>query len=270
MKLEKDGWGIVYDKAIRPDGSLFFPQRLTQEFLTQQLKTQGSYIFTNQYQNEIIPEGMQVFRKEWLAYYKQLPDYKLTFAFIDPAVGKKDPKTDQPTKKSDFTALAICDVDVEGTWFLKVARRAKLTVTQQVQLVFDVNRLFKPTILGIEDVAYQNALIQLVEERMRKEGILIPVQAVKRGATSKTTRIKSLVPRFEWRGILLAQGLHEFEREYLKFPRAAHDDIMDAVASINEIYYAPHKQRETQNVPRPTDPGYEQWYIQQLAKKQRG
>jgi len=141
LKLEKDGWAIVYDKAIRPDGSLFFKERLSREFLEAQLKAQGSYIFTNQYQNEIIPEGLQVFRREWLAYYKELPEYKTTFTFIDPAVGKKDPNTGE-FKKSDFTALAIVDVDVEGTWFLKVARRAKLTVTQQVKLVFDVNRLF--------------------------------------------------------------------------------------------------------------------------------
>ena len=267
MKLEKDGWAIVYDKAIRPDGSLFFPERLSRAFLESQHKTQGSYIFTNQYQNEIIPEGLQIFRREWLAYYKQLPDYKTTFAFIDPAVGKKDKNTGE-FKKSDFTALSIVDVDVEGTWFLKVARRAKLTVTQQVQLVFDVNRLFKPTILGIEDVAYQNALIQLVEERMTKERIVLPVKPVTRGQMSKITRIKGLVPRFEWRRVLLAQGLHEFEREYLKFPRAAHDDIMDSVASINEIYYPPHKIRETQRDPNPADPGYEQWYIAQLAKRQ--
>lgn len=267
MKFEKNGWAVVYDKAIRPDGSLFFPERLNKAFLQSQLEIQGSYIFTNQYQNEIIPEGMQVFRKEWLAYYKQLPDYKTTFAFIDPAVGKKEKSTGE-FKKSDFTALAIVDVDVEGSWFLKVARRAKLTVTQQVKLVFDVNRLFKPTILGIEDVAYQNALIQLVEEKMVKERTVLPIKAVPRGQMSKIMRIKGLVPRFEWRRILIAQGLHEFEREYLKFPRAAHDDIMDAVASINEIYYPPHKQKETSRDPNPADPGYEQWYIASLAKRQ--
>jgi phage terminase large subunit-like protein len=268
VKLEKDGWAIVYDKAIRADGSLFFPERLSREFLESQLKTQGSYIFTNQYQNEIIPEGLQVFRREWLAYYKSLPDYKTTFAFIDPAVGKKDRDTGE-FKKSDFTALAIVDVDIEGTWFLKVARRAKLTVTQQVKLVFDVNRLFKPTILGIEDVAYQNALIQLVDEKMRADGVMVPIKPVTRSAVSKQTRIKGLVPRFEWRRILLAQGLHEFEREYLKFPRAAHDDIMDAVASINEIYYPPHKTKEPQRDPTPNDPGYEKWYIGQIQRKSR-
>lgn len=266
MKLEKDGWVIVYDKAIRPDGSLFFPERLSREFLNEQLKTQGSYIFTNQYQNEIIPEGLQVFHRDWLRYYERLPSYFHTFAFIDPAVGKKDPKTGD-FKKSDFTALCIVDVDVDGIWYLKLARRAKLTVTQQVQLVFDVNRLFKPTILGIEDVAYQNALIQLVDEKMRRDRVLVPVQPIKRGEQSKITRIKSLVPRFQWQRILIAQGLHEFEREYSKFPRGAHDDILDALASINEIYYPPPKIEEKPRAPKPNDPDYEKHYIQNLAKR---
>jgi hypothetical protein len=126
MRLKSGDWEIVYDKAIRADGSLFFPERLTKEFLEEQRKALGSYIFTNQYLNEIIPEGMQIFRKEWLAYYKQLPEYKHTFAFIDPAIGQDD--------KNDFTALAVVDVDADGTWFLKVASRAKLTVTQHWEL----------------------------------------------------------------------------------------------------------------------------------------
>ena len=263
MKLEHGGWAIVYDKAERADGSLFFPERLNREFLAEQLKTLGSYIYTNQYQNEIIPEGLQTFKKEWLAYYKQLPTYKNTFAFIDPAISQED--------ESDFTALAVVDVDVEGTWFLKVARRAKLTVTQQVKLIFDVQRIFKPNVLGIEDVAYQRALIQLVQEEMRRRGELIRLKSVKRGPDkSKAMRIRALVPRFEWRRILLAQGLHEFEREYLKFPRASHDDILDAVASIEDIYSPPPKVREKENEPHPTDPDYETWYRNQLAKRGGG
>lgn len=263
MLFRKNGWAIVYDKAIRDDGTLFFPERLTTGFLDEQLKTLGSYIFTNQYQNEILPEGMQTFRKDWIRYYKALPDYKLTFAFIDPAIGQSE--------KSDFTALAIVDVDIEGTWFLKVARRARLTVTQQLKLVFDVHQHFQPTIIGVEDVAYQHALIQLIDEEMRRRGVVIPVKAVKRGPDrSKQMRIRALVPRFEWGRVLLAQGLHEFEAEYAKFPRAAHDDILDAVASIEDIYYAPAKPRSTPNVPTPSDPGYEAWYIEQLRRRNGG
>lgn len=269
MRVDKNGWAIVYDKAIREDGSLFFPEKLNHEFLDQQKKTQGSYIFIQQYQNEVLPEEMQILKKEWLAYYQSIPENVFTFAFIDPAVGKKDETTGE-FKRSDYTALAVVDVDTEGCWYLRVARRAKLTVTQQVQLVFDVNEKFKPIILGIEDVAYQNALIQLVSERMVRENVMVPVKGIKRTQVSKQARIRALVPRFEWRRVLIAQGLFEFEREYLKFPRAQHDDILDAVASINEIYQQPPKLKEPNRVPRPSDKNYESYYIQKLQTKTGG
>jgi phage terminase large subunit-like protein len=260
MRLSHGDWEIVYDKAIRADGSLFFPERLTKEFLEEQRKTLGSYIFTNQYLNEIIPDGERTLKKEWLSYYKQLPEYKTTFAFIDPAISQEN--------DSDFTALAVVDVDVEGKWFLKVARRAKLTVTQQLNLVFIVHQKFKPNIIGIEDVAYQRALVQLVDEEMRRRQTVIPVMPVKRGPDkTKNMRIEALVPRFEWNRILIAQGLYDFESEYLKFPRAAHKDILDALASIEDIYYAPPRIKEAQRDPAPNEPGYEKWYIEQLAKR---
>ena len=50
-------WNVVYKKAIEDDGSLFFPERLTESFLFNQRKTMGSYFYANQYQNEIVPMG---------------------------------------------------------------------------------------------------------------------------------------------------------------------------------------------------------------------
>jgi len=38
------------------------------------------------------------------------------------------------------------------------------------------------------------------------------------------------------------------------------------LASINEIYYPPHKEREVKRDPAPNDPKYESFYIQRLSK----
>lgn len=269
MYLEKDGWSIVYDRAERPDGSLFFPSRLTPEFLEQQKKRLGTYIYTNQYLNIIIPEGMQTFKKEWLSYWRFIPEGCYTFAFIDPAISQEE--------GSDFTALVVVDVDASGRWYLKVAKRARLTVTEQVQLIFKVNRLFQPMAIGIEDVAYQKALIQLVASEMIERDDILPIKGIKRGnkivegkvqEVSKFARIRSLVPRFEWGQLLVAPGLHDFETEYLKFPKGLHDDILDALQSIDQIALAPAKEEEEKRDPVPSDAeNYERWYRQQLAKK---
>lgn len=257
-------WAITYDKAIREDGSLFFESRLSREFLDEQRRVLGTYIFTNQYLNEVIPEGNQDFKRGWLKYYDKLPDKKRTFAFIDPAISLDN--------DACFTACVVVDIDDTGDWYLRLANRAKITATQTVKLVFDLHRLFKCDVIGIEDVAYQRALLHFLDDEMRRVKAVLPVKGVKRGPEqSKSMRIRSLVPRFEWGRIFIKPGLHDFESEYLKFPRGAFVDILDALASIEDIAYKPQPERKDRNYePRPNSPGYESWYISRLAKKASG
>lgn len=42
-------WNVVYRGAYNKDGSLFFPEKLSQDFLESAKRTMGSYIFANQY-----------------------------------------------------------------------------------------------------------------------------------------------------------------------------------------------------------------------------
>lgn len=253
-------WSVIYEKAIKADGSLFFPERLTQEFLDGAKKTMGSYIFANQYQNEIIPDGDQVFKKSWLRFYSELPTKKHTFAFIDPALSQAD--------TADFTGLTVVDVDVDGNWYLRNAQRFKINPTQIVELVFNVNQQFKPNVIGIEDVAYQKALLYMLSEEMRRHNVVLPVTGINPGTDkTKEMRILGLVPRFEWGRILMAQGLTDFEMEYLQFPRGSHDDLLDSLSQIEQIVYYPQKQGEKLEQPHSQhDPNYEKWYIQNLHR----
>lgn len=254
-------WSIVYDKAIRPDGTLFFPSRLNREFLETQRKTMGSYIFFNQYLNEIIPEGEQDFKAEWLKYYDALPRRFTTFAFIDPAISLAE--------SADFTALVVVRVSEDNDWYVEVAKRAKLTATQTLSLIFKVHELYKPNMIGIETVAYQQALIHFLDAEMRRRNVVVPVHPVTRGSDqTKEMRIRGLVPRFEWGRVFVKRGLVDFEEEYAKFPRSPHDDLLDALSSIEEIAYPIAKERKIEREPAPNSPEYERWFIQNLQKRQ--
>ena len=256
-------WSIVYEKAIRDDGSLFFPERLTKAFLDEQRRVQGTYIFANQYQNEIIPDEEKNFRVEWLRYYKQVPSNTYRFAFIDPAIGQK--------KHNDYTGINVIEVDCDGSWFLTISRRARLKPTEIVNLVFDP-MLAGCKAIGIESVAYQEALLYLVDEESRRRQVVAPVVGVKPATDkSKEMRILGLVPRFEWGRILLAQGLHDFETEYSQFPRGVHDDLLDGLAQFEEIVFYPKKEIVKLEKPHSAhDPLYEKWVISQMSKRDHG
>lgn len=258
--VDNEKWACAYDKAVREDGSLLFPEKLSAEFLKRQRKIQGSYIFAHQYQNEIIPGDDQDFKREWISYYSELPKRKNTFAMIDPAIS-----LDQA---ACYTGLAIIDVDVNNVWYLKVAKRLKITATQTVDLIFKIHETFKTNLIGIETVAYQQALMHFLVDEMRKRKVTLPIFGVNRGPDkSKMMRIRSLVPRFEWGTIQIKEGLTDFEDEYTKFPRGSYVDILDALSSIEEFSYPPEPEKDMKRPPSPNHPDYERWFIRQQLTK---
>lgn len=256
-------WEVVVRKAYNPDGTLFFPEKLTQEFLNSARQTMGSYLFANQYLNEVIPADAQMFKKEWFKYYEELPKKLNYFAFVDPALSETD--------TADYTGVVVCAVDTNNSRYIVFARRYRVTPTELVKLIFQINDQFKPRAIGIEEVAYQKALLYFVAEEMRRRDKIVPIVGVK-PPTDKTKHMKILemVPRFEWGHIHLGRGLHDLEMELLAFPRGAHDDLIDAMASMNTIIIPPQEDKAPNRTPHPNSAGYESWIIQQKQKGNRG
>lgn len=261
IKTDQHVWSVVYDKARREGGTLFFPERLTDAFLKEQRKVLGPYIYANQYQNEIIPGDEQDFKKKWIKYIDKVPDNHYTFIFIDPAISQQE--------TADYTAYVVVHIDYQGFWYVEAAKRQRINATDTVKLIFDLNERYKPMAIGIEIVAYQVALLHFLDEEMRRRAVVIPVKGIKRGPDkSKEERILSLVPRFEWGRIYLQRGLNDLQDEYAKFPRSRFDDLLDALASIEDIAFQPSEERKVLNEPTdPNHPDYEKWYIQNISKE---
>lgn len=257
-----NGWSVVYEKAIRDDGSLWFPERLTMDFLNKQKRTQGSYMFANQYQNEVIPRDEMVFKPEWKKYYKFIPENVNTFAFIDPAISLEE--------GADYTGLVVIKVDTENNWYVSQAKRFRLSPTDIVELIFKVKKEFTPRTIGIESVSFQAALIHMVSHEMKRRNDFVNISEI-RPETDKTKemRIQSLVPRFEWGNIFLSQGLTDLEEELDKFPRSRHDDLLDALAYMDKIAFKPQVPRRDNVNKHPGSPDYERNFIRGLKGRRQ-
>lgn len=252
-------WSCVYKKAYNDDGSLFFPEKLSHEFLEETKHTMGSYIFANQYLNEIIPADKQVFKKDWFKYYDEVPSNVYNFAYVDPALSEAD--------GSDNTGVVVVSVDSNKDWYIKYARRYRITPTEIVDLLFKIQKQFNCQVIGVEAVAFQKALLYFLGEEMRRRKIQLPVTPVVPPTNkTKAARILALVPRMEWGHCYFNRGLVDLETEFLQFPRGAHDDLIDAAASIEQIFYAPPPEPEWKTKPAANHPDYEKWFIQQMHK----
>ncbi len=253
-------WALVYKSAINPDGSVLFPEKLSADFLETQKQKLGSYSFANQYLGVIVPEELQCFRKEWFVYHNEIPKRVYNYAMIDPAIGQK--------KSSDYTGIVIVSADTQGNWYIQVANRERLTPSQIVNKCFEIQKEFSCMAIGIESVGYQQALLYMLAEEMRRRKIIIPIKECKPPTDrTKEARIRGLIPRFEWRRVSMKRGLYDLESEMLTFPRAAHDDIVDALAYMDEFIIYPEETKEDDSIPpHPNDPKYEQYYIRQRYK----
>lgn len=254
------GWDVIYKRAYNDDGSLLFPERLSDDFLSEAKKTMGSYLFANQYLNEVFPSDDAKFKPEWFREYSCIPELTTTFAFIDPAISTED--------GADYTAIVIIKCDCENNWYVVNATRARITPTQIVDKVFELYKIWKPNMIGIESVAYQKALIYMVSEETRKRNQIMPIQEVHPGTKqTKEMRILGLVPRFEWGKLFLSPGLDDLRNELLQFPRGTHDDLADALSAIEKIVYYPQKKKEVENVTNPHSANYERNVIKNLYKR---
>ena len=258
-RYDKGEWAIVYKRAIEPDGKLLFPQKLTKSVLEGFRKTMGSYLYANQYLNEVIPDDAKTFKPEWLRRWTTIPERIYTFIAIDPALSEQH--------SSDSTGIAVVSVAEDGNRYVRYAERKRCSPTDLVNLVFQLFDIWKPVAIGIETVAYQKAIMYFLALEMRKRGLALPIAEIKHGPDkTKDMRILSLVPWLEWGQMYLPPQTTNLDDELLKFPRGASDDIIDALAMANEIAYGPTPIVKSDRPSAVDTSKYEQWYIKQMGK----
>jgi hypothetical protein len=246
----KEGLGKEYVARIRSahnkDGTLYFPTRLTENYLqTQKLKL-GSALYSCQYENNPVSEDAIMFKKKWMKFYGKYPPKNLTIsAILDPAISERDDTCD-----SSFTILGT---DLDGYSFILAAYFLKDTTDKIVDMMFKVQDLHKPSIFGIETVAFQKSLKYWVWERMRQTGKVINIFELKTDThITKDMRIKGIVPYFEsgswqWPG----NGPHDLNGDTLRlwdqvtqYPMSKYIDGVDSLAYHPQIIIPPALKKE--------------------------
>jgi len=254
-------WSILYKGCYNDDGSLFFPERLTEEFLEQAKKHLGTQFFVNQYLNKVIDDNSKPFKPQWLRYYDEIPKHAYRFAFIDPAISQAD--------SADFTALVVVAVDIQKNWYIEHASRHKIDPTNIINLIFAMYDRYQPMRIGIEDVAFQRVLVYMAHEEMLRRNVMLPIEGIKPpNDKTKLMKILGLIPRFEWNRIYVNKGMADFENEFLEYAgeRSKHDDILDALASIDALISYPEPQQEEIRDLPPQHPDYERMYRLRLMR----
>ncbi len=146
---------------------------------------------------------------------------------VDPATG---------VSGGDYFALWIGSVDRHtGVIYTRALKLERIGIVDQVKCIMAAFEQWKPVRIGIETVAYQVALKDILDEHSRRRQLYMPIVSI-RTTRNKRARIEGSSPFYENGTFRVPTTLApEIESQFLHFPKARHDDAPDVCAMGIEL-----------------------------------
>lgn len=280
--IEKDEtWKCHFYQAIMNNKSLW-PERFSMKRL---MRIKKSYedrgegdAFWQEYMNTPINLETQTFKQVDFTYWTG--EFQL-FEGLQPALKLTDPDDgyELPTwtpvtvcigvdlaisedRRADFTVIAPLAMDAKERRFMLPYSRLK---TKDIDVIVDemieVCKRYGASLINIETVQYQQAVAEAFRKAMDKSSFYVTVRETK-PRTGKDARIKSLQPYFRSGGFYHQRHMTELEAEFLAWPKAAHDDIPDAIYFANKHLTPPDLEPFVgTGIPEPLYQEEESWLV---------
>jgi len=227
------------------DGKALWPERYPLEKLNQILESYRArgqaHMFYQEYMNEPRNPEEQAFRKEDFRYWEGEIFVKNRKSFIrlkrdngetivkpvnvylgvDLAIGTR----------GDFNVIAPLAIDSQGNMYLEDYVRVRAQPWEIIDEIFRHHQLYAPSLIIVETVAYQKALVSYLRREMGQRNIYLPVKEEPHpeGGGKEKIRHLALEPYFKQGLVHFKRRHHEAESEFLAWPKATNDDLADAI-----------------------------------------
>lgn len=230
--------------ATLESGRPLWPGRFDQETLD---SIKDSYSSRGQlaqyfmeYMNDPIPQEDATFKQEYITYFDpQTKPHKksenITEVFVDLGGGSVK-------RGADPTAMIVMTISPTNEIFVIDYVNDKMgTDTKRIaDELFRLNKVYKPRRFTIEKTMATNMLEASLREECKKRGTFLNIDYVtptrgssdRRGNMSdgKYQRIAAMEGAFKMQTIKILPWMKELKEQLFMFPRAKHDDLIDALA----------------------------------------
>lgn len=226
------------------------PVFLTREELADKRRDQGPYVFGCQMLQDPTADDKQGFKSDWLKYAAVTSRGHNLAILVDPASRKTS--TSQKKATNDYTAIWVLGFGPDRKVYVHDMVRDRLSLTERAERLIQLHRYWSAKgpvqAVGWEEYGMQ-ADIEHIRTVMEDENYRFDITPLG-GRLGKNDRIRRLIPWFEQGRIYLPPSLVKINyegksvdliqafknEEYLAFPVAAHDDMLDALARfLDEI-----------------------------------
>lgn len=242
-------WKSIKFKAHNEDfTSILWPDRWSKDKLLEERAryvTQGlSDVYSQEYLNVPLDESNTFFRRADFLPRKE-DDKKLLLNYYitaDLAISQKE--------RSDYTVFAVAGTDENGLLHLVKVVRDRMDAQQIVDTILLLQRLYKPSLFGVEAGTIQKSIGPFLNKEMLATGVFVPLVLLK-PSTDKITRARSIQARMRAGACKFdkdAEWYQTFEEELMRFPRDRHDDQVDSWAymglMLDKMQDAPTQQEQ--------------------------
>ena len=213
--------------------------------------------FKQEYEASFEAAGGGSFSEEEVLYAQSASEPGTVYMAVDPAgFGKGDGLVKSELKRLDECAIAVVEVSPSG-WFVLDIISGRWEVRETALRIIKAARDYRPAAVGIEKGSLFNAIHPYLEDEMRRLNVYPQIQPVTHGGQKKTERITwALQGRFEKGRITLKEDSwnRKFVDQLLDFPNPmAHDDLLDALAYIDQVATTNYNNYEEQPEWEPLD-----------------
>ncbi len=225
-RLENESGWPVLSMPIK-DFEPIWPERWNEQRLRAKHKDIASLAYGRGFNLQVMSDKDRPIKPEWFRYWIRLPEkFAALGIIVDPAIGER--------KTNDYTAIGVLGVTESfEVYVLKVTRKRVdfptalnliIKLAERTELEYGI----KP-IIGIEQVAYQKALPQMLKKQCAYK--IIGINAPQ----SKWIRASRLSVHVENGRVLFhgkdSETIHLEQKilydECVEFPAGVHDDTVD-------------------------------------------
>jgi phage terminase large subunit-like protein len=243
MNLIKTHDGKIFKafNPLDPENTLLWEDRWTYQRLMQRKKEmeidgQGQNKFYQEYLNTPIDDERRDFRMEDLDVFFKREDLEgktcNRYICIDAADSKKD--------GADYTGVVVVDIDYLNNWYVQFVKRYKINSKEMVELIFNLWEYWKPRKIGVEKNAFTDQVKPWLDDLKEERNVFPIVEELMDGGKRKEDRIRgALQGRLESRKIYFRKEAKDdtmaLRGEFIDFPYAKNDDLLDALAYVQQI-----------------------------------
>ena len=156
---------------------------------------------------------------------------------MDPAGFYTEAQSRGSINRLDESAIAIVKVCKEG-WYVLDIPHGRWDVRETSIQFLRACQKHKPIACGIEKGMQRQAVMPYLSDQMRRLGVFINPMELTHGGQAKASRIAwALQGRLEHGRIFFVEGeyLSAIKEQIYDFPNGRHDDMLDALAYIDQI-----------------------------------